>query len=68
MVIKLSCFAEAGFFFFKLMRRTARYTSFVKSGQVTDPDTGETIIAGYIDRTFYTKERKPVQKKNDITR
>ena len=35
---------------------TARYTSFVKSGQVTDPDTGETIIAGYIDRTFYTKE------------
>lgn len=35
---------------------TARYTSFVKRGQVTDPDMGETIIAGYIDRTFYTQE------------
>ena len=35
---------------------TARYTSFVKRGQVTDPETGETIISGYIDRTFYTQE------------
>ena len=35
---------------------TARYTSFVRRNQVTDPDTGEVIKAGYVDRTFYTRE------------
>ena len=35
---------------------TARYTSFIWKGQVTDPDTGKVITSGYIDRNFYTKE------------
>lgn len=34
---------------------TARYTSFIKKGQVKDPDTGRTITSGYIDRNFYTR-------------